>query len=523
MFKLLNIATNAALAVSITSPLGDVIELPIGPMISKRDKEELDPESQYNLLNSYLEYKGKDFRQLLFIAIADAEYAIQETSYCKGLSNPPVGPIHKVLDIFDMADIEHFVRDIYKVIPPENLMASFDQRIESDGLGTRAQTYIQQDYYELAAITIPIKVIIGLLSMYGIMKTSSMAQVHKEYILYELFTNHPINNYPSIVKLRDWAGVLINLTVKPGEIESVTVIEKQLPLAELPNYILAVVLLQKISIAVIIKDNQSRNIITRIYNYIINKLKTKGGSVAKIRDKDPLSDTDSSSGDKESMLEAYRVVSNLTAGTEEELDWYVGNINFLIRDMGGCPNMALLEDMLQRNKCFYNVAITKEQLIIAGYIFKDILDPRALMYINIHGIINIISLGFVLAWERGHKEMAMLLSARALCSEEDEVDIGATPNVRVDPEIKKRLQELYPYNKQLNVNKIESVVEAAISEITYAVFGHKWLHNMPDQCLTELFGERLPRVLDPNFKNQLGALIIDICQRGNGINAKAID
>jgi len=518
-FSLLNMnKVNARLAIRIVSPTGDAIELTVGPMISRRNRDELIPERQYELINAYLDYKGDEFKKILYKRIVDADNAVGETSFHKGISNPPIGAIHSILDMFVMSDVEHFVRDIFKIAPPENLKPEFNTQIESDGLGTRIQTYIQQDYYELAALTIPIKAVVGVLGQYAIRKESCIAAVHKEYVLYNMLATHPIAKYASVLKLKDWAGVLIALMVNTTDTAAITVIEKQIPSSELSNYILAVVIIQKLSIAAIVTDNRERNVITRIYNYIINKLKTNGSPSTKIRDKKPLSDTDSSVGDKESMVESYRVVSNVTIGTEVELNWYTGNMDLLIRDMGVSVNMALLEDIHRHNQCFKTVPIAKEQVVLAGYIFKKILDPRSLEYINIDGIINVISLGFVLLWDSGHREIAMLLNAKPLLSNDTDIDINVTPNIRLDPELKVLLSKYYPYEKQLNKLKTVSVVELTITELTYDIFKHQWLPNVPKQCITEQFGNNPPRMLPPNFKNHLAKLIINIEEDQDDVN-----
>jgi len=511
MFELLNLnRANKHLAIKITSPAGDTTELTIGPMISKRNRDELVPEKQFELLNGYLDYKGNDFKTLLFMAILDGEYFIEEASLQRGLDVMPTTQLNKILDMFVLDDVIYYIRELAKVIPPENLKPGFDPRIESDGLGTRAQTYIQQDYYELAALTLPIKAIIGLLGQYAIRKGGCIAPIHKEYVLYSSFAKHVITKYIAVSKLRAWIDILVNINIQTSDMASITVIEKQIPSSELPTYILAVVLIQKLSIAAIVTDTRERNVITRIYNYIINKLKTKGGPSTKIRDKTPKADVDSSSGDKESVIEAYRVVADVTMGAEVELSWYAGDINMLIRDIGRPVNMALLSEVLAVNQCFRTIPISKEQVTIVGYMFKRILDPRALDYIDINGIINLISVGFTVLWGSGHRELAMLLIAKPLMADSNDVIINITPNIRLLPEYKLRLAELYPYEKQLNKTKTVSVVEAAVTDLTCDIFAIKWLPNMPKCCIDEHFGDNPVKILPANFKNLLVKLIIEL-------------
>jgi len=510
MFSLLNInKINTHLAIGITNA-GETIEFTIGPLISKRNKEELIAERQFELMNAYLDYKGNDYKSTLYQIIVEASYAVEETIFTKGLTNPPTAALYRVIDYFDLEDIKYFIKSIYGVKAPENLRDNFDPQIESDGLGTRIQTYLKDDYYDLAALTIPIKAVIGLLGQYAIRKDKSIALMHREYVLCGLLSNHPIMKHPAIIKLLEWSKVLIDLNIQDSDTESITVIEKQIPSSELPRYLLYVVIIQKLSIAAIVTDNRERNVITRIYNYIINKLKTKGGASTKIRDKRPLPDADSASGDKESIVESYRIVSNITIGTETEFNWYMNNLEYIIRDIGYPVDKTLLNEVIKKNQCFKTVPISRDQVAVASYLFKDIIDPRSFDYIGIDGIINMISAAFTVYWMTNHKEMAMFITSRQVRATHDVIDINITPNIRIDPVIKKQLAEVYPYNKQLSNNRTESVIEAAITELTYSVFKHKWLPNAPESCIKEHFGDGVVKVLTSNFKNNLGRLILDL-------------
>jgi hypothetical protein len=218
------------------------------------------------------------------------------------------------------------------------------------------------------------------------------------------------------------------------------------------------------------------------------------------------------------MLESYRSVTELSPGIETEINWYVNNMDLLIRDMGEGCNMALLEEAYGHAKIFEEIPITDEQVTIIGYIFKSILDPRSLQYIGISGIINLIALGYTLLWTRGHHRMAIMLLSKGVPNNDNDIDINATPNVRLDVELKARLAELYPYSKQLNATKTESVIESAIAELTHVIFNRRWVPNAPKYCLDEVFKDTPPRSLTPDFKNDLMRLIIDIEERA--INAK---
>ena len=509
MYSLINL-NNPKVKLAITVTYGeDVINLPIGTLISKRNREELVPEKQYVLLNSYIQYKGEEFKKALYHKVHTAELAVHEAALSIAIAASPVDAISSVLDMFDMDDVLMYVKDIYKVAPPKDLKPAFDPRVESDGLGTRVQTYIQQDYWELAALTLPIKAVMGLLGLYSARNTT-IANVHQEYVLFRLIAEHPVAKLPAAIKIKQWAEILMETVTKNKDAAAITVIEKQIPIDELSSYLLATAVVQKLGVAAIITDVTGRNAVTRIYNYLINRLNTNGSSANKIRDKKPMRDDDSLSGDKESVIESYRMVTRITAGIEAEYEWYTGDMELLIRDMGVEVNRALLEDSLRYNQCFRALAITKEQVVLTGYIFKRILDPRALDYVGIDGIINLISLGFNMLWNKGHKELAMLLVAKAAHSDDDCVDVNSTPNIRFDGAYKRRLGELYPYLKQVNKHDSVSVVEEAITELTNDIFKHKWLPNAPDHCMEDMYGGGVVKLLPASLKDLIARLIIDI-------------
>jgi len=509
VYRLINLNNPKAKLAVVVSLGNESINLPIGPLISKRNRDELIPEKQFDLLNGYLQYKGDEFKTELYSRVHAAELAVHEAALSICVSASPVGAISTVLDMFDMADVYMYVRDIYKVLPPKDLKESFDPRIETDGLGTRIQTYIQQDYWELASLTLPIKAVIGLLGLYSV-RNSSIASVHQEYVLYRLIAEHAIAKHPAAIKIQQWAEVLMGVVVKSNDISAITVIEKQIPISELGPYLLSTVVIQKLGIAAIVADVTGRNVVTRIYNYIINRLKTNGSSSNKIRDKKPMRDDDSLSGDKESVIESYRMVTRITAGIETEYEWYTGDMKLLIRDMDVKVNGAILEDAVHFNQCFRSIAVTKEQVVLAGYIFKRILDPRALDYVGIDGIINLLSLGFAMLWDKGHRELAMLLVAKALVEDESCVAVNVTPNIRLDPMYKRRLDELYPYLKHVNKTTTVSVVEEAVTTLTNNIFKYKWLPNVPDHCIEEMYGKGNIKLLPTNLKDLICRLIIDI-------------
>jgi hypothetical protein len=306
-----------------------------------------------------------------------------------------------------------------------------------------------------------------------------------------------------------------------NEADAIRIIERQSPKSEMSMYILAIVVIQKISIATLVNDNEEKNIITRVYNFINNKLRNNGDVSKSIRDKTVLSDPDSGEGDKESVLESYRMTSSLAPGHEVEMDWSVSNIHMVLAqmpisldiDMQGrvtVSNMVLI-DALAFCRYFFTGNIHQQQINLLAIIFKDIIDPRGLAYIRIEGIINLLSIGFIYLWGMGYKNLALLLTAYVDNSSSNAHYINITVNrSRLSQTIKDDLGYYFPYNRVVNAETSANLVEESINEMTNDLFGKRWIPTAYDNYVIEVLGEdkNINKILPSDLKIQLAEFII---------------
>ena len=508
-FTLLNLSSKFPLSVKITLEKQH-IEFTLGSLINKRNKEELNAVKQYELLNAYVDYKGDKFKEDLFKLYGKAEEDIMNSIMVKNLYPLPRKMIHDILDMFDMKDVFNYVKNIYGIKPPTNLMETFDQRIEEDGLGTRIQTYDRNDYYELASLTLPIKAVLGPIAQYGFVKQSEILSIHKEHMLFNLIDKHPIVDYPSTVKLRGLAEKLIELNITAGDMSAISVIEKQISRDDMPAYILSIILLQKVAVADIVTDNMNKNIITRMYNYVINKLKVKGDSSNRISEKKPSGGQDGDNDSKESSVEIFRVLSTLTQGNVEELDWSVSDINRLVTDMKIPLNSKIIYDAAIFTKKLQDQSPQPEQLSLLGVIFKDIIHPKGIEYITMESIINLMTVAFAYLWEIHHRELAiLLLSVTDDVISNDTMSINTTVNRnRIPKELKEELQVYFPYERVINATTTASIVEESINEASNQFYTKRWVTIVPDSYIDQVLTGGKLDVLPSDLKVKLAEFYI---------------
>lgn len=514
MIKVINF--NSTVLTSVEVIHGNMsLEFVIGTIISKRNKEELDGNKQFKLLNAYLDYKGGEFKSELFERLKEAEENVVMLIGKQDIHPLPYHIAHPIFDLFDILDVFNFVKNIYKIKPPSNLMDEFDMLYETDGRGTRVQTYLKDDYLELAALSIIIK--IGMLPVYhfAYTKNQEITCLQKEYILFHFIKSHKIYETPPMVKLLNLVDKLLNLPTNKPEETSIRILESRLPKDEMIIVNLAKIVIQRLSIATIVDDDEEKNIVTKIYNYINNKLKPSGDISTSYREKSPLKDVESSeAGDKESIIESHRTMDDIPKGFQVELDWAISVADDVIDQM---PNgykkyidRQLMLDALNFCDVFKNGNIQDEQVAILGIIFKRVTDPRSLKQVSIESIINLLAIGFSYLWNLGFKQLALLLTAQENVISLDSMTINSRVNQsRLSKEIKEKLTELFPYERPTNETTTVNLADEWINNVANKLFEKKWMATAYDTYVMDGLGEKNNNLLLPaNLKVLLAEFLI---------------
>jgi len=476
MFELMNVTNKHPLMIKIEHDLRKV-EFVISSIINKRNKEDIDPETQFVLLESYINYKGNDFKTELFKRYMIADTEITSSVMSQGLHPMPIKCIHDIIEMFDELDVYHYIKEVYKLQAPGILADVFDEQLELDGRVTRVQTYIKSDYYELATVSLILKSVIGPIGYFGYLKDSEINSKHKEYILFRLLNKHRLNSSAPVNKVKGLIIKLIEIAMRDEKIAATTVIEKGISLSQLPNYVTAATLLKKIAMADLINDNRNggdKNIVTRMYNFIINELSTKDDAKNRIGDKIAL--TDSDSGDRESIAESYRIVTALTVGDKTELDWSCKYANRVIQAMPIELDTATFNDAKEFCKALLDSELPLVQLSVIGNIFKHYIDPRGLDYISSDSLLNLFAIGFAYLNKLGFTQLAIWLTSRSVPVDSSTLTISSTVNRnRISKELKDELNVYFPYNRVINSEKQVNIAEEWVNDATNDILARRWL------------------------------------------------
>lgn len=514
MFTLLNVYNTNNLIVQIHHD-DDTVDFDISMLVSKRSKEELDPPRQYALLNAYVDYKGEEFKRALMNRYKEADDVLMSVLSRKELNPLPLSIVHNILDMFDQKELFDYCKNVYGIKPPKQLINSFNTQIEIDGDGTRAQTYLKDDFIELAALNVALKAVLPVIGQFGYFKRALISGVHTEYILFNFIITHPIYKTPAMIKLLQFIEVLVAISFKKVDLAAIRVIEKRIAREEMALYILSSVVFNKISIATMVDDFDGKNVITRMHNYVHNKLNVRKDVSSAIRAKKALSDTDGTNGEKESLIESYRSTTDKSVSVIVEINWVVGNINTLMSMMDYNVNPDIVNDAYERLGVFHTIPITKQQRHLLSFIFKDVIDPRSLVYLERDSIINLLAVGFAYLWETDSKYLAILLTSYLKITNDDIMTINTTVNrTRLSKELKDQLMKYYPYTRVINNTTNANVVEETINSLSNEIYTQTHVPTADMKYIKEVVKNKsLLKIIPADLKHQITVMLLRIEKR----------
>jgi len=513
MFELLNVYNVESLSTKVEYN-GQKVIFDISTLISKRNKEELDQPNQYALLNSYLDYKGDEFKTKLMNHYLEAQDGLEMILLRPNLRPLPVELVHNIIDMFNLDELFIYCKNIYGVQPPSALKDTFDKQVEVDGDGTRAQTYLKDDFIKLAALTIVLKSVLPIITQFGYFKKSHIVGQRTDHILFNFIKSSWLYKSEAMTKLYDFIEVLVNISFKKEDLAAIRIIEKGIDRDEMPVFILSSVIFNKISTATIINDHIGKNVITRIHNYVTNKLNVRKDVSAAIRPKQALSDVDSDNGDKESFLESYRSSTDLDKGKVVEFNWITETIPMILSQIDLPVNVNTIREIHKSLGIFLSIPIAKEQVTIISFIFKSMIDPRAIQYLKPDRLINLLAIGFSILWEMDSKYLAILLTSYKDIDDSGAMSINTTVNrTRLTKTHKELLMKYYPYTRVVNANDNENVAEVVLNNLANTIHTNSYTPTVNDKYILEVVENKADITMIPsNLKLLLTDMVIKLEQ-----------
>ena len=469
-------------------------------------------ENIFYALNVYINTKSLKFKKELYNRYKKVHYKIQ--AYLAGLleiDHTPYEIVHMILDMFDYNDV---VETLYKkriISYPKVLKKKYDKTIEINDQGSREQTYTIKDYYDLIGLITILKATIGPIGFYATVAMSNYSRGSMlEIILLEFYKTHSIYETSAFKKLYEYIKKLKEVAEENSEEYAKFIIESYVSKDdEAIEYVLSTVLFQKILLSDDIDAVDDKNIITRLYNAVRYKFKIQSTSMSKTRFKNPNPGRVAEEHESESVIESFRVPTELTPGWVVEFRAVFNNIDKLARDMG-VKNLRLVKRLRRNLNVLNNKDIPEENIYLLGWLFKKIIDPRTILYIELDYILNAMAVAFVWLIEHDLVDLAIVITS--FSAEQEAILFNISSKNNIDKELRKTLHEYFPYDKIKNTKgDKESLIESTINDFATRIFKNKLIASLPEDLLEKYKGDTNIIITPPSdIKDLLAKMILAI-------------
>lgn len=485
-------STNNNLIVQVINPEDHLesISFPVSSFISKRNKDDLGLGSQYDLVNSYLNHKGNDFKIDLYRRYSEAEVSIVSDITRKELYPLPSNVSDKILEKFNFTEVKDWLKNIYRYKAPNTLKDSFEEFQESVLGFTKDQTYIKDEYLDLVAFITILKTVLPTIAYYAELREDDIVSNQREVILFNfILRNKSLGNSPAVNKLIGMINKILSSPTNTADNDNVRVLEKMIAKEQMNNYLLSCVVVDRLFTANVLSDTDDKHIVNKIFGYVNMKLKPNGDVGKTIRDKEGFSSIDAGDGtgnDKESIVESHKIVSSDTVGSDVEYNHFMRDLNVVLHHLPVVLDAtvenkvtiqsALLIDCTVAAKDIKPEMIDDLHFIIMGVVFKKLINPNILRSLEFGIITGMMGMSAAYLMSLGFIPLGLMMLSKANRNNGEEVfTMSLTANrARLSIELKDKIKVVFPKEREINSETKVNVVEEAINEIGNEIQGKKW-------------------------------------------------
>lgn len=318
---------------------------------------------------------------------------------------------------------------------PMNLKAEYGENDPVD------MTYLRQDYFDLAVLAIAARPMVPIWGEYIPRIKGDVDNTFKEYVAVKLLYKTYIQQCPPYHRLLRYIEASIRHRAKEATLFSAML--AGLSSSNMPEWLLANTLVRRTSMVPISNTNDGPNLITDVYGYVDNTLKSPGhrrfsGPVSPKRIK-----KDDKSEQQESLAESYKIKQEVPDGDIQMANFYANHPQFLAENLEPGLDPNKLTECLETIGAVETQDIHLFQKTLTQWVLAPAISMRFIPLINKPALMNAMAVAQALLWHWGFPDLAALLTARELRQEDEFVPMDGG-RLKIPNELMNQLQEIYP-------------------------------------------------------------------------------
>lgn len=378
------------------------------------------------------------------------------------------------------------------------------------------QTYLEDEYYELAAFSIATKMLVPIWGSY-LSFLKDINDIDRDCIALSILNSSTYVQEEAYKRLEVFCDCIASKDT--SDLSIAGILNAGLSNGIKPKYLLATGILTKVAISPLSheddNDENTINLIANLFTQLqhkINQIESKKNN--RVRDKKLNGDDNSSDEDNLSIAEHYKPKTVLNDATLATFDYYLEDLNKRAQMVKEDIDLDHLKEMYDLNISRKHFNPLEAQLEMVGLITRRCdISPRIVPYTNRPGSIGLFSIAQVACYEWGFAFISELLTAERmeLCNK-----IG---RVHIRDELRQRLEESYRYSRTYKTEMSSKITKRtpgliAVNAITDTFRPYYWktqVNNKIASASSLISGsDNLHRKCPDDIVNLIGDFILHI-------------
>lgn len=433
----------------------------------------------------------------------------------------------KLVSLHSLDDIDHWVRHRSDLLVPISIPRIYDQAANASW--TPEKTYLESDYRKLVPLSICVRALIPVWEEFLYLAKDEIGDVFKDYQAFQLISTSNIMNCEPMERL----AVFVRHTINKDRTLDAAILQG-VSTQDFPEWVLAYVVVKKLGHGDIRGTDPSMTLVTYLHRAIQQKSVALESRMGNIKPK-TTGDTSGEGDNNHSKLEGFKIKQAIPAGDVEIVSHYIRTT--MMQATGYLPMTELsLINRLNPDPQFLEQVrlsvesaaqlraerLTKAQVTIAAWVMSEYIPIRALPYLQKDDVVAVIALAQAYLWNKGHHDLAAIVSGIAQYTYDTNMPIIAAKSERMSMEGREAFARMFPYQKRsassAKTAKSTNTAITAVDEVTEELSYYGWLLTLPKAWTAILKrGANTDRryLIPDDIRTKLANLVSDLDKKFN--------
>ena len=373
--------------------------------------------------------------------------------------------VEELYNHMPLHEIDTWLQHYGRIKYPENLKDVLD----SDDISPD-KTYLRADYHGLVVLTIALRPMVPIWGEYVNYIKKEVGTSYKEfYSLFLISKTHLVNSAP-MLRLQRYIEANI-----PRDTDTAAAIIKGLPSSQLPDWLLALVLVRRLALGEVDAAEDRGSIISNVYGFISRTLMDLDKKFGGVREKYPEKDGDDGD-DGSSKLEFFKMKEPLTAAQRQTVAVYTEFPHQMARHL----DPTIPKELVDRCMGYaFNGTLKPFQDVqkrIIQLTLRRLVSSKAILSLNRQELTRaaVVVQAALIHW--GFDLLAVLLTASPY--ENEDMVYTSQGRAKISPASADKLGEIYPWLQEGGNRKINIGV-TGIQKMVAEWNSQSWLPTTP--------------------------------------------